>query len=225
MSPSPTLDPDARFHVVPAAGAHAGGVAALFARADSPCYCRWWHFAGDKNAWGDRCANAPEESRRELLDAFAAGSDEASGMIALTGTGDRGEVIGWMKLAPAASLSKLYAQRLYRNLPCFAGDRQGVLAIGCFLVDPAWRRNGVARALVAAGIVEARRRGARAIEAFPRRADILAPEEMWTGPVGVLLECGFEIVSDFAPYPVLRRVLTGAGSALGAGDPAAERIC
>ncbi len=213
---STTAKPAPRFHVVEAGPEHAEGVAALFDRAECPCYCRWWHFAGDKNAWGDRCANAPEQSRRELLAAFASGSDEASGMVALTdaaGEADAAITVGWMKLAPAASLSKLYAQRLYRNLPCFAGDRAGVLAIGCFLVDPAWRRSGVARALVEGGVDAARRRGAPAIEAFPRRADIMTPEEMWTGPVATLLECGFTVVSDFAPYPVLRRAAATAAAA------------
>ncbi len=183
-----------------AAARHAEGLAALFEHNDSPCFCRWWHFEGDKNGWEDRCANAPHESRRELTDRLAQGSDEARGLVAL---GD-GRVVGWMKLAPAGSMQKLYAQRLYRGLPCFEGDRSGVYTIGCFLVDESWRRRGVARALVDAAIALAPGWGARAIEAFPRRGDALSPQEMWTGPVATLTDAGFREVFEFKPYPVLR---------------------
>ena len=37
-------------------------LAALFERAESPCFCRYWHFEGDKNAWLDRCANRPRRT-------------------------------------------------------------------------------------------------------------------------------------------------------------------
>lgn len=189
--------------VAPAAPHHAEGLAALFERNDSPCFCRWWHFQGDKNGWEDRCANAPGASRRELRERLLQRSDEARGLVAL---GDE-QVVGWMKLAPASAMQKLYNQRLYRGLPCFEGGRDGVFAIGCFLVDQPWRRRGVARALVDAAVALAPGWGARAIEAFPRRGDALSPHEMWTGPVEALTDAGFREVFEFKPYPVLRRDL------------------
>jgi GNAT superfamily N-acetyltransferase len=112
-----------------------------------------------------------------------------------------------MKLAPASDLGKIYDQRLYRRLPCFDGDRRGVYAIGCFLVDEPWRRRGVARALVRGGIAAARAWGAAAIESFPRRCATATDGELWTGPPEVLLEAGFAVVHDFLPYPVLRFTL------------------
>lgn len=191
-----------------ASSEHAESLAALFEHNDSPCFCRWWHFEGDKNAWEDRCANAPDESRRELAKRLGDGSDEARGLVALAD----GRVVGWMKLAPAHAMTKLYAQRLYRGLPCFEGERSGVFTIGCFLVDDRWRRRGVARALVDAAIEIAPGWGARAIEAFPRRGDALSPHEMWTGPAEVLMDAGFHEVFDFKPYPVLRRALAPVAS-------------
>jgi len=122
------------------------------------------------------------------------------GVVALGGN----DVVGWLKLAPAAAVPKLYAQRVYRRLPCFDGPRDGVLTVGCLLVDPAWRRRGVARALVHGAIAFARAEGARALEAFPRRADELRDEEAFTGPFSLFVEAGFQIVHDFQPYPVLR---------------------
>jgi GNAT superfamily N-acetyltransferase len=109
-----------------------------------------------------------------------------------------------MKLTPASSVAKLYAQRLYRGLPCFDGDRDGVHAIGCFLVDESWRRRGVARALLRFAIDRARSSGARAIEAFPRRADGIPDEQLWSGPFELFVAEGFRQMHHQQSYPVLR---------------------
>jgi GNAT superfamily N-acetyltransferase len=115
-----------------------------------------------------------------------------------------GRVVGWMKIVPAGKLKKLYEQRAYRGLPCFGGDRSGVYGVGCFLVDEEERRKGVARGLLGAGIEAARRAGAKQIEAFPRRAEQVSDDQLFTGPFAIFEQQGFRIVNDFAPYPVLR---------------------
>lgn len=193
--------------VVEAAGpAHAAGLAALFAASGSPCYCRFWHFEGTNNAWLERGASAPEENRRELETALAEGSDEARGVVAKEGE----TIVGWLKVAPAGVMTKAYDRRLYRGLPCFQGDRAGVFLLGCFLVHPAHRRAGVARALVAGAVRIAPSWGARALEALPRRPrEAVSDEELWTGTVSALVENGFVEVHAFEPYPVMRRELGG----------------
>jgi GNAT superfamily N-acetyltransferase len=182
---------------------HAAALVDLFARTGTPCHCQYWHFSGDKNAWLERLFHAPNENR----DAFVAGLErpELNGVVALA----EEQAVGWMKLCPAEQVEKLYEQRLYRGLPCFGGDRDGVLSVGCMLVDEAWRRQGVARSLVGAGITFAQAIGARAIEAFPRRHEQAQAPELWLGPVNVFLDAGFRIVNDFAPYPVLRYDVNG----------------
>jgi predicted N-acetyltransferase YhbS len=192
----------------PARAADQAAIAALFQRSGSPCHCRWWHFAGDKNAWLDRCANAPAESARELAQALETGSPEARGIVALD---DSGQVVGWMKLTEKGAVTKIYEQRLYRGLPCFDGPDAGVWTIGCFLVDDAHRAAGVGRVMIRAGLAMARQAGARAVEAFPRRAEGLAAEEKWTGSFSALCEEGFIVVHDFAPYPVVRCELSADG--------------
>jgi GNAT superfamily N-acetyltransferase len=188
---------------VEATSAHGEALAELFVRAEVPCHCRYWHFTGTTNEWLDRCAHDVARNRSEMLAALATGSAEMSGVVALAGT----TAVGWLKLAPAASVPKLYAQRLYRRLPCFDGPREGVFALGCFLVDPERRRTGVAEALLARGIPLVREKGGRAIEAFPRRAEAISDGEAWNGPFSLLRRAGFDIVHDFAPYPVLRLTL------------------
>jgi GNAT superfamily N-acetyltransferase len=187
----------------PVARTDGDALCALFARADVRCHCRYWHFPGDKNAWLARCASAPEENALELRQALAGAADLPQGVVARRGR----EIVAWMKLVPAEQVSKIYEQRLYKNLPCFATNRAGVYTIGCFLVEPELRRRGLADGLVAAGVELARTAGATAIEAFPRRGEHLAEEEQWTGPFQAFARAGFAVVHDFGPYPVLRLAL------------------
>jgi GNAT superfamily N-acetyltransferase len=175
---------------------------ALFERAGSGCFCRYWHFEDDKNAWLARLAFEPEKNQRELV--ARAAVEPLAGVIARA---SGGPIIGWMKLEPARHLTKIYAQRVYRALPGLGSERDGVFAVGCFLVDPNWRRRGVARALLRTGVTLARERGARSLEAFPRHAEGIGDEERWTGAYGLFTSEGFDIVHDQPQYPVLRRLL------------------
>jgi GNAT superfamily N-acetyltransferase len=177
---------------------HAEAMLELFERTGTPCHCQYWHFDGDKNAWLDRLFHAPELNRAAFVQNLSQRGPH--GIVAL----DSARAVGWMKLCPAETVPKLYAQRLYRGLPCFNGPRDGVLTVGCLLVDDALRRRGVARALLRHGISLAREVGAGSVEAFPRRSEQAGPAELWVGPANIFLQAGFEIINDFAPYPVLR---------------------
>jgi GNAT superfamily N-acetyltransferase len=190
-----------RFACEALAAANAPALAALFERAESGCYCSYWHFAGNTNAWLARLAFESDVNRREL---FERAESSPRGVVART---PDGSVIGWMKLEAAVALPKIYAQRIYRGLPGLGAGRDGVWTIGCFLIDPLWRRQGVARALVRTGVEVARSAGALAVEALPRRAEGVRDEELWTGPFALFASEGFSVVHEQAQYPVLRREL------------------
>ncbi|MFO0589568.1 MAG: GNAT family N-acetyltransferase [Polyangiaceae bacterium] len=195
---------EALYDVTPLGADDADDLADLFRASESPCFCRFWHFTGTNNEWLDRCANRTIENERELRAGIAAGAPDAQGVIARV-AGAR-TVVGWAKVAPVTSMKKAYDRRLYRNLPCFAGDREGVFAIGCFLVHPEHRHRGVAEALVRGAIRFAPMWGARALEAFPRRPrEPVRDDELWTGPMSAFERNGFVEVHTFDPYPVLRR--------------------
>jgi GNAT superfamily N-acetyltransferase len=203
-----------RWHVVAAGPEHTRGLVSLFDAAGSPCFCRFWHFNGTNNEWLERCAQAPQENRSELDRALAESNGEARGVVAIHPSGsmsahlDSPAVIGWMKVCPAVAVPKIYERRLYRDLPCFSGDRAGIFTIGCVLIHPQHRRQGIATALVQAAVELAPAWGARAIEAFPRRPkEAVHEDELWTGPEGAFAKNGFVEVNSFEPYPVLRREL------------------
>lgn len=178
---------------------HAEPLAQLFGAAGSPCFCRFWTFDGDDNAWQLTAATSPERNRDELVRAVN-GLEEA-GVVAL----DEDRVVGWLKLAPSLAVPKMFARRLYRAEPWFERDRDGVFMIGCVLVDPAVRRTGVATALVRAAIGVARELGARALEALPRKIEGAAVDELlWNGPLSAFESAGFARVAGVDGYPVLR---------------------
>jgi GNAT superfamily N-acetyltransferase len=177
---------------------------ALFEASSSSCFCRYWHFTGTKNEWLDRCAHRPDENFDEQAEAVRARPPHASarGLVARDSSAG---IIGWMKVAPREALPKLTSLPVYRALPA----QEGTWAIGCFLIHPAHRRRGVAKALVAAAEVEVARWGGRIIEAHPRRSSApLYDEEAWQGPETLFIEAGFAPVHDVPPYPVYRKVLT-----------------
>jgi len=188
-----------------ATSAHADGLLALFEAAGSGCFCQYWYFEGDKNAWLERCYIKPEENRAALLARL--GRAELCGVVAQS---SRGELCGWMNLSRAGSVPRLYDQRVYRNLPCFrtdAGDRENVFAVACCYVAEAERGRGVGRALLETAITEVRKAGGSALEAFPRatpEGERLRADEIWLGPEAMFTNAGFTAVSDFRPYPVLR---------------------
>jgi GNAT superfamily N-acetyltransferase len=182
-----------------------GPWSALFEASGSACFCRYWHFEGTKSEWLARCFEAPTLNRDEQRALVQAGAPEARGLLAMEGD----QVLGWLKLAPRASLVKLRRQGAYRALDL--GPDDGVWSIGCLLVRPDARRRGVARALVEAAPEQVRLWGGRAVEAYPHRvAHPQHDEEAWMGPetlYDALVTSGWRAVHDVAPYPVYRTIV------------------
>ncbi|HYP89185.1 MAG TPA: GNAT family N-acetyltransferase [Polyangiaceae bacterium] len=198
------------YHSERAGPEHAEKLLALFEGAGSGCFCNYWHFEGDKNAWLERCYLQPEANRAALVARLEA--PELCGVVARTGAGN---ICGWLKVMRAEQLPRLYEQRVYRSLPFLQGppgSREGVYAVGCVYVDEAERGKGVARSLLGAAIAAVRAAGGSALEAFPRGAasdeaeasERLRADQLWMGPQALFHDAGFVAVSDFRPYPVLR---------------------
>jgi GNAT superfamily N-acetyltransferase len=209
------MKPEHEITIRPVETADASRLTALYGAAEAPCHCRYWHFAGDKNEWLERCFLRPEENRHELDEALAAGRDDALGVVAESAAsteaqrGDPGAgLVGWCKVTPAPAIPKAYEQRFYRGLDCFGGERASVWFVGCVLVHPAYRKRGLSERLVRGAVELARSLGASAVEAFPRRVCAsVADGELWMGPAGAFERAGFAPVGGEDPYPVLRTEL------------------
>ena len=188
--------------------AHLDRFAKLFEAASSACFCRYWHFTGTKNDWLDRCAHRPEDNLAEQSAAAREAEGSARGLVAVDhAAGDA--IVGWMKLAPHESVPKLMSLPVYRQLPAEPGS----WVVGCFLVSPGMRREGVARALLRAAETHVGAWGGRFLLGHPRRSsEPLHDEEAWRGPEKLFLELGYTPIHDVAPYPVYRKVVARAAT-------------
>lgn len=193
--------------VEPLAPSHMEGFRALFDAAGSSCFCRFWHFGGNKNEWLDRCAHRAEENLAEQADAVSTRDASADGLVAID---DDGRLVGWMKLAPRAAMTKLVGRGVYRDV----APVPDTWVIGCFLIHPEARRRGVARALAVAAEAHVVAIGGRVIEAYPHRAPPPLYDEMaWQGPIGMFGGLGYtEVDSNLGPgteiaYPLMRKML------------------
>ena len=155
------------------------------------CFCTaWW--VPNWEGWGERTADENRALREELLQ-----RDEYDGYLLYV----EGEPAGWCQVGPRDRLQKIVRQF---DLP----PAPATWAITCFLIAPAWRGQGLASELLQAVLADLGTRGARRVEAFPRRGAELDALDLWNGPEGMFLRAGFRVVREDAARPVLALDLT-----------------
>jgi GNAT superfamily N-acetyltransferase len=149
--------------IVPAALDRFGDVVELLgATAEDGCLCQPWRGFDTK-------ALSEGRSRRELLRGQMADPTPPSpGYIAYLD----GVAVGWVGVSVRTETPRLMNSR---TIPAI--DDLPVWSIGCFQTRPGYRRRGIAKALLAAVIEDARRSGAPGVEAYPidpagRRVDV-----------------------------------------------------
>jgi ribosomal protein S18 acetylase RimI-like enzyme len=182
------------------------------------CHCRFWSFAGDKNAWLERLRF--DESTNERLARDAAACGHEMGIIAYEGSDDAPRVMGWLKLGRAEEMTKLTQRPAYRSVtvqaPPSATSAQWV--IGCILVDAASRRLGLARDLVREAIAMAAAHGATTLRAFPRQLTDAQREvgvhdaDLFLGVASTFAALGFIAIKPDLAYPVFELELVRADS-------------
>jgi GNAT superfamily N-acetyltransferase len=171
-----------------------------------PCYCMYYRRSGaDVMAGG----NAAAMKRNRAAIAALARRAEADGgpPPGLIGYDQSGTPVGWVSLGPREDFA-----RLARSRPMKQVDEQPVWSIICFVVPSAYRRQGVAHALLAGAVDWARERGVRLLEAYPvdRRADA-APDASWFGSCSMFEKAGFAEVARHTPArPIVRLALAPA---------------
>lgn len=111
---------------------------------------------------------------------------------------DGGEPVAWVSIAPKDTYRRLGGPE-----PA-AGER--VWSLACMFIRRDHRRRGLAHALIAAAVEEARRRGATAVEAYPVDPD--SPSYGYMGFVPAFTRAGFvEIGRAGSRRHVMRLIL------------------
>jgi ribosomal protein S18 acetylase RimI-like enzyme len=150
---------------------------------DSPewagCYC-WFPYWDPER--GDFDARAPQDNREAMAQAVREG--RASGYLAFA----HDSVVGWVNAAPRVRFPQL------AKLP---GDGARTGATPCFTIDPAWRRRGIARRLLAAAIDGLREDGMARMEAGPY-SQPKDDAHRYRGTVELYESAGYEKVAELS---------------------------
>jgi ribosomal protein S18 acetylase RimI-like enzyme len=154
--------------------------------ANGPCQCvAWW--VPTWEGWGERSAAENAILRRGLFEA-----NIHDGYLIYRG----GALAGWCQAWKRDAFAKLAAQ-------FDAVSDDDAWMIGCLVVLPAFRRQGVATEALGMILDDLRLRGARTVDAYPKRSATDA-DELWNGPESTYARLGFAVVRDDAKRPVLR---------------------
>ena len=158
------------------------------------CWCMYYRKSGPEKSLLARTTRA-QANRAELKALVDAG--EPPGLI-----GYRGKVpVGWISLGPREAYAKLARSPVMKPV-----DDLPVWSIVCFVVPPAHRGQGVARALLEGAIAYAKKRGVRLLEAYPvDKRGRSSDDAIWFGPKSMYDDAGFEEVARRKPHrPVVR---------------------
>jgi GNAT superfamily N-acetyltransferase len=141
--------------IVPATAAVWDQLADLFARRGGSgtraCWCIFWRVRSKE--FLDATSAANRERLRALIE-----TGPPPGLVAL----EEGRAIGWVSLAPRPEYRRIEQSRV---IPRVEGPVPW--AIPCFVVSTDARGRGVASALLAAAVEQARAGGASAVEGYP----------------------------------------------------------
>jgi len=161
------------------------------------CYCQfyripraldWKTFTGDQN-------------RIAASASIACG--EAEGYLAKAG----GETVGWLHAAPRHKLPHAF-ERLRVDPPDIDVPAREAAIIVCFVIAPAWRRRGVATALLDAALADLAARGIAIVDAFPFKAgDSASATDHYHGPESLFASRGFLPIGGNDDVTIVRRRL------------------
>lgn len=159
------------------------------------CWCMYYRVSGKETGF-TRPGDAQRARSKAALKALAK-DDPPPGLI---GYRD-GVPVGWISLGPRDDYAKLA-----RSPTMKAVDDRPVWSIVCFVVPSEYRKQGVARDLLAGAIRWARQRGVHLLEAYPvDKSHPSASDAPWFGSKTLFDEAGFEEVARRKPArPIVR---------------------
>jgi GNAT superfamily N-acetyltransferase len=105
-----------------------------------------------------------------------------------------GEPAGWAAIEPYSAYPNLARSPITKRVE---GDPADPWAVTCFVVRVDFRRQGVARSLLAGAVEHARSQGAEVVEGYPVDTEVrpsLSNAERYHGTVGLFRDGGFEVV-------------------------------
>jgi len=168
--------------------------------ADNPawagCYCHYFHAAPALD-WSSLDAEANRTAIGARIDV-----GEMDGFLAYD---DAGAVVGWLNAQPRHKLPHCFARLEIPATPLEVPAHAAAL-VTCFVIDPAFRRHGIARALMTHALDTFATRGIRVVDAFPLTSAESAAAH-YRGPLALFEALGFEPLCTHGDTVVVRKTL------------------
>ncbi|MCC6867391.1 MAG: GNAT family N-acetyltransferase [Burkholderiales bacterium] len=170
--------------------------------ADNPewarCYCHYYHVAPALD-WASFTGEMNQRAMRARIE-----TGEMEGYLAYV----NGNVAGWMNAQPYTKLRHACA-RLRITPPTMPASAHDAAAIVCFVVAPDFRRKGVSRALLVAGLANLAERGVAFVDAYPWNVGDgdTAATDHYHGSRRMFESAGFVTVAADERMSVMRKTL------------------
>lgn len=164
------------------------------------CQCQWFKVPASEYR-----ALSVEERAERLRVQTECGYPDAGATTGLVAYLDD-EPAGWCAVEPRTEYPRLLNSRVPWSGREESKTDDGVWVVSCFVTRTGYRRRGVSKALAAASVDFARRRGARALEGYPiavRPGQEFSWGELYVGSRSMFTSAGFREVSR----PTERRVV------------------
>jgi GNAT superfamily N-acetyltransferase len=148
----------------------------------SGCWCMWWRAPSKEFSANGNAGN------HSAFEAVVRGG-EPVGLLAYSD----GTPVGWMALAPREVYPRVLRSPALKPK---AGPQADVWSVPCFFIHRAYRRAGVARALLDAAAAYAGLHGAAIVEGYPvdtSQGRAPAASELFTGTVDFFTRAGFKV--------------------------------
>ncbi len=188
--------------IVPANEASWQDLVAIFGTADYACRCQCQRLKVRGWFWRDTTLDQRQTMFQRQTACDEPNSVATSGLVAYVD----GEPAGWVAVEPRTAYPKLRTSRIPWSGRQEDKDDDGVWAVTCFVVRKRYRGRGLTYPLAVATIDFARRRGAKALEAYPMISEPgkdITWGEMHVGARQVFADAGFAQLT----HPTARRVV------------------
>ena len=163
--------------------------------ASGGCWCMFWRLRSRENA-----GNTGPDNKRAMRQIVDGG--EPPGLLAYVD----GEPAGWCSIERREKFARIENSRTLQRVD----DRPGVWSLNCFVIAKQHRRRGLMTTLLEAAIENARRRGAKIIEAYPvEPSGELKSYHGYTGIASTFERRGFQEVARPRPGQVIMRLEVG----------------
>lgn len=169
--------------------------------ADNPdwasCYCHYYEVPVAID-WPSLTGEQNRVAMRARIE-----TGEMEGFLAYDGD----HPVGWLNAQPRHKLPHCFHRLRVPPTPLPCAPYEAAVIV-CFIIAPAWRRRGVARALLRAALSSLAARGFSLVDAFPyKRRDSQTAADHYHGALSMFTAAGFAPLDETDTVTVVRKFL------------------